>query len=154
MKKIFYFLGLCLVLMISGCSVYDKLIQNGRWIYTEEVPISEKITATAKFSLRFPTKEIVEVDYGLLGPEETDEYGNVSRPFIEYWSDSLGKYYIDGNKITLVYKESGYNYTGAGGTEVNETYTFEVDKEKLVLTDNAGKSTTFIYEERVENPPR
>ena len=61
---------------------------------------------------------------------------------------------VDGNKITLVYKESGYNYTGAGGTEVNETYTFEVDKEKLVLTDNAGKSTTFIYEERVENPPR
>ena len=34
------------------------------------------------------------------------------------------------------------------------TIKFEVDKEKLVLTDNAGKSTTFIYEERVENPPR
>ena len=138
--------------MISGCSVYDKLIQNGRWIYTEEVPISEKITATAKFSLRFPTKEIVEVDYELLGPEETDEYGNVSRPFIEHWSYSSGKYYIDGNKITLVYNED--SYYGTGGTEVNETYTFEVDKEKLVLTDNAGKSTTFIYEERVENPPR
>ena len=145
MKKIFYFLGLCLVLMISGCSVYDKLIQNGRWIYTEEVPISEKITATAKFSLRFPTKEIVEVDYVLLGPEETDEYGNVSRPFIEYWSDYHGRYSINGDEMTLSYN--------IDRQKVTETYTFEVDKEKLVLTDNAGKSTTFIYEERVENPP-
>ena len=146
MKKIFYFLGLCLVLMISGCSVYDKLIQNGRWIYTEEVPISEKITATAKFSLRFPTKEIVEVDYGLLGPEETDEYGNVRSPYIEYWSDFHGNYSINGDEMTLSYYKDD--------EKVTETYTFEVDKEKLVLTDNAGKSTTFIYEERVENPPR
>lgn len=145
MKKIFYFLGLCLVLMISGCSVYDKLIQDGRWIYTKEVPISEKITATAKFSLRFPTKEIVEVDYVLLGPEETDEYGNVSRPFIEYWSDFHGNYSINGDEMTLSYY--------IDDEKVTETYTFEVDKEKLVLTDKAGESTTFIYEERVENPP-
>ena len=145
MKKIFYFLGLCLVFMISGCSVYDKLIQDGRWIYTEEVPISEKITATAKFSLRFPTKEIVEVDYVLLGPEETDEYGNVSRPFIEYWSDFHGNYSINGDEMTLSYY--------IDDEKVTETYTFEVDKEKLVLTDKAGESTTFIYEERVENPP-
>ena len=145
MKKIFYFLGLCLVLMISGCSVYDKLIQDGRWIYTKEVPISEKITATAEFSLRFPTKEIVEVDYVLLGPEETDEYGNVSRPFIEYWSDFHGNYSINGDEMTLSYY--------IDDEKVTETYTFEVDKEKLVLTDKAGESTTFIYEERVENPP-
>ena len=145
MKKIFYFLGLCLVLMISGCNVYDKLIQDGRWIYTKEVPISEKITATAKFSLRFPTKEIVEVDYVLLGPEETDEYGNVSRPFIEYWSDFHGNYSINGDEMTLSYY--------IDDEKVTETYTFEVDKEKLVLTDKVGESTTFIYEERVENPP-
>lgn len=131
--------------MISGCSVYDKLIQDGRWIYTKEVPISEKITATAEFSLRFPTKEIVEVDYVLLGPEETDEYGNVSRPFIEYWSDFHGNYSINGDEMTLSYY--------IDDEKVTETYTFEVDKEKLVLTDKAGESTTFIYEERVENPP-
>ena len=38
--------------------------------------------------------------------------------------------------------------------ETNEKVSYTVNKEKLVLTDNAGKSTTFIYEERVENPPR
>lgn len=155
MKKSFIFLGLCLVLMLTGCSVYDKLIQNGRWIYTEEISISETQTAVSKLAFRFPNKAILEVDYVCYIPDGgNDGAGNICDETIEYWSDSLGKYYIDGNKITLVYKESGYNYTGAGGTEVNETYTFEVDKEKLVLTDNAGKSTTFIYEERVENPPR
>lgn len=140
--------------MLTGCSVYDKLIQNGRWIYTEEIPISETQTAVSELALRFPTKEILEVNYVCYIPDYNDGAGNIYDETIEHWSYTSGKYYIDGNKITLVYKKSGYNYTGAGGTEVNETYTFEVDKEKLVLTDNTGKSTTFIYEERVENPPR
>ena len=75
----------------------------------------------------------------------TDEYGNVSRPFIEYWSDFHGNYSINGDEMTLSYY--------IDDEKVTETYTFEVDKEKLVLTDKAGESTTFIYEERVENPP-
>ncbi|MBP3449451.1 MAG: hypothetical protein J6K22_03195 [Spirochaetaceae bacterium] len=153
MKKSFIFLGLCLVIMLTGCSVYDKLIQNGRWIYTEEIPISETQTAVSELAFRFPTKETLEVNYVCYIPDGyNDGAGNIYDETIEYWNDSFGKYYIDGNKITLVYKED--SYYGTGGTEVNETYTFEVDKEKLVLTDNAGKSTTFIYEERVENPPR
>ncbi len=139
--------------MISGCSVYDKLIQNGRWIYTEEISISETQTAVSELALRFPTKEILEIEYVCYNPDGyNDEAGNIYYESFAHWSDFHGKYYIDGNKITLVYNED--SYYGTGGTEVNETYTFEVDKEKLVLTDNAGKSTTFIYEERVENPPR
>jgi len=146
MKKYFIFLGLCLVLMLTGCSVYDKLIQNGRWIYTEEIPISETQTEVSELALRFPTKEKLEVNYVCYIPDYNDGAGNIYDETIEHWSDSSGKYYIDGDEMTLSYN--------IDGEKVTETYTFEVDKEKLVLTDNAGKSTTFIYEERVENPPR
>ena len=133
--------------MLTGCSVYDKLIQNGRWIYTEEIPISETQTAVSKLAFRFPTKEILEVDYVCYIPDGgNDGAGNIYDKTIEYWSDYHGRYSINGDEMTLSYN--------IDGEKVTETYTFEVDKEKLVLTDNAGKSTTFIYEERVENPPR
>lgn len=147
MKKSLIFLGLCLVLMLTGCSVYDKLIQNGRWIYTEEIPISETQTAVSELALRFPTKEILEVDYVCYIPDGyNDGAGNIYDETIEHWGDYHGRYSINGDEMTLSYN--------IDGEKVTETYTFEVDKEKLVLTDNAGKSTTFIYEERVENPPR